>query len=171
MLFSSSVSALHCAESAGVLGPMGSFSCTASFCKGRQVENQRQNFWQFPWVKRCAGDATSGMYEGSHVGSVMDLVWVKLAFEVISFLHFQTVNICPSIQEIPCCTGDTRHSGKIAVPSTQVSFGTGDNGLRVLYITSLCNFSPFYYLTLEVVTKRVRDATEEPVARMKFPLR
>lgn len=77
------------------------------------------------------------------------------------------MNICPSVQEISCCTGATRHSGKIAVPSTQVSFGTGDNGLRVLYITSLCNFIPFSYLNLEVVTKRVRDDTEEPVVRMK----
>lgn len=81
------------------------------------------------------------------------------------------MNICPSVQEISCCTGATRHSGKIAIPSTQVSFGTGDNSLRVLYITSLCNFIPFYYLNFEVVTKRVKDDTEKPVARMKFPLR
>lgn len=81
------------------------------------------------------------------------------------------MNICPSIQEIACYTGATRHSGKIAVPSTQVSFGTGDNGLRVFYITSLCNFIPFYYLIFEVVTKRVRDEMENPVARMEFPLR
>lgn len=81
------------------------------------------------------------------------------------------MNKCPSIQEISCCTGATRHSGKIAVPSTQVSFDTGYNGLRVLYITSLCNFIQFCYLNFEVVTKRVRDETEEAVVRMKFPLR
>jgi len=83
MLFSSPKSALRCPESAGVLGPMGSFACTDRFCKGRQAENQRGNFWLFPRVKRCAGDATTGMCDGSHVGSVTELVWVKLAFEVI----------------------------------------------------------------------------------------
>lgn len=71
------------------LVPMGRFSCTDRFCKGRQVDNQRGNFWQFPWVKRCAGDAVSRMYDGSHVGSVMELVWVKLAFEVISSSTFR----------------------------------------------------------------------------------
>lgn len=40
-------------------------------------------------MKRCAGDAVSRMYDGSHVGSVMELVWVKLAFEVISSSTFR----------------------------------------------------------------------------------
>lgn len=35
-------------------------------------------------MKSCAGDAVSGMYDGSHVGSVTELVLVELAFEVIS---------------------------------------------------------------------------------------
>lgn len=74
MLLSSPVSASRCAESVGVLGPVGSFSCTGRLCQGKQVEKQRGDFWQFPRVKRCAGDATSGMYGGSHVGSVMELV-------------------------------------------------------------------------------------------------
>lgn len=40
-------------------------------------------------MKRCAGDAGSGVYDGSHVGSVMELAWVKLAFEVISSSTFR----------------------------------------------------------------------------------
>lgn len=133
---------------------MGSFSCTDRFCKGRQVGNQRGNFWQFLWVKRWAGDAVSGMCDDSHVGSVMGVSVGQACFWRDQFLHFQTVNICPSIQGISCCTGAARHSGKIAVPWTQVYFGTVDNGLRVLYSTSLCNFIPFYSLNFEIVTKR-----------------
>lgn len=89
MLFSSPVSALYCAESAGVLSQTGSFSCTGRLCEGRQVENQRGNFCHFLWVKRCAGDAVGGMYDDSHVGSLMELVWVKLAFEMISSSTFR----------------------------------------------------------------------------------
>lgn len=133
---------------------MGSFSCTDRFCKGRQAGNQRGNFCQFLWVKRLAGDATSGMCDNSHVGSVMGVSVGQACFWGDQFLHFQTVNICPSIQEISCCTGATRLSGKIAVPWTQVYFDTIGNSLRVLYITFLCNFIPFYYLNIEVVTKK-----------------
>lgn len=52
----------------------------------------------------------------SHVGSVMGVSVGQACFRGDQFLCFQTVNTHPSIQEISCCTGATRHSGKIAVP-------------------------------------------------------
>lgn len=101
-------------------------------------------------------------------GSVMGDSVGQACFCGDRFLHFQTVNICPSIQGISCCTRATRNSGKIAAPRTQVFFGTVDNGLRVLYITSLCNFIPFYYLNIEVVTKRSEMIQKSQVVRMKL---
>lgn len=150
---------------------MGSFSCTDRFCKGRQVGNQRGNFWQFQTVKRWAGDAMSEMCDNSHVGSVMGVSVDQACFWGDRFLHFQTVNICPSTQEISCFTGATKHSGKIAVPLTQVYFGTVDKGLRVLYITSLCNFLPFYCLNIEVVTKRSEMITEKPSSESSITMK